>query len=137
MLTGVGVLLIGIAFLIISIFLARALNNVAGVLKGVEKTVDQLPNHFNGVLEETGNLIHESNRTLADLNNKLEQLNPLFYIIEDTGNMTRKVSSSMLDFATSVKKKSNSIEHATKKNNVGGLYGSFAFGYYLWKKRKN
>ncbi|MUV38861.1 hypothetical protein JNUCC1_02732 [Lentibacillus sp. JNUCC-1] len=106
------------------------------MLRGVEKTVEKLPTQLDNVFSETGNLIHESNRTLGDINDKLEQLSPLFYIAGDMSNVTRKFSSSLVDVTESVKQKTSETSEITKKNNAGGLYGSFAMGYYLLQKRR-
>lgn len=70
-LQGIGVLLIGIALLIIAIFTAKILNNIAGILKGVDRTVEQLPEQLDTMFDETGKLLHNSNDTLADVNGKL------------------------------------------------------------------
>ena len=135
-LTGIGVILIGAAFLLIAIFIAHMLNNLAAVLRGVEKTVERLPEQLDNVFKETGELIGESNNSLKDVNDKLKQLSPLFYIAGDVGNVTRKFSSSLVDVTDTLKKKTNDSKEITKENNFGGLYGSFALTYYLLKKRK-
>lgn len=135
-LTGVGVLLIGIAFLIIAIFIAHALQNLAGVLKGVEKTVDKLPDQMDTIVKETGELMNESNKTLADVNDKLKQLSPLFYVVGDAGNMTRKFSSSLVEMTDSLKEGTGEAKDVTDKNKLGGLYGSFALGYYWLQRRR-
>ena len=135
-LTGIGILLIGIAFLVLAIFLARILNKVAGVLDGVDKTVEQLPKQLDNILDETGTLIHNSNATLADVNEKLGTLTPLFYIIGDVGESTRTLSSSLVDVSKSATKKLNGVDETVKSKKLGGLYGSSALGYYLLQKRK-
>lgn len=135
-LTGVGVLIIGIALLVIAVFAALALNNLAGVLKGVEKTIDDLPNQLDNIFTETGNLIGESNNTLADVNAKLEQLSPLFYIVGDVGNVTRRFSSSLVDVTDSMKAKTEAGKGVADEKQLGGLYGGFALSYYWLKKRK-
>ena len=135
-LTGIGVLLIGIAFLVLAIFLARILNKVAGVLEGVDKTVEQLPKQLDNILNETGELIHNSNDTLADVNEKLGTLTPLFQIVGDVGESTRTLSSSLVDVSKSATKNMGSKDEAVQNKRVGGLYGSTALGYYLFRKRK-
>lgn len=136
MLTGIGVIIIGVALLIMAVFVAHALNNLAGVLKGVEKTVESLPEQLDDIFKETGSLIGESNNTLADVNDKLEQLSPLFYIVGDVGNVTRRFSSSLVDATNSMKAKTETGKDIANANQLGGLYGGFALGYYWWKKRK-
>ncbi|WP_249872594.1 DUF948 domain-containing protein [Oceanobacillus saliphilus] len=135
-LVGIGVLLIGVAFIILAIFIGHALNNLAGVLSGVDKTVQQLPKQLDNIFKETGNMISESNHTLADVNDKLHQLSPLFYIVGDVGNATRKFSSSLVDVTDSIKTKTDGGKEVSDRNKLGGLYGSFALGYYWLKKRR-
>lgn len=135
-LTGIGVLLIGIAFLILSIYLARVLNNTASILDGVSRTVEQLPDQLDDVLSETGQIIQSSNDTLADVNEKLGTLTPLFHIVGDIGESTRKLTSSVNDIAVSVKKKTDSIDEETRNKRIGGLYGSAALAFYAIRSNK-
>ncbi|MFB4170028.1 DUF948 domain-containing protein [Virgibacillus sp. JSM 102003] len=104
-LVGIGVLLIGIAFLVLAVYLSWTLNNLAHVLRGVEKTVEHLPNQLNDIFKETGNLINHTNSTLSDVNEKLRTLSPLFYIVEDVGEMSRKLTTPLANFNISRKKK--------------------------------
>ncbi|MFC5603456.1 DUF948 domain-containing protein [Sporosarcina koreensis] len=135
-LTGVGVLLIGIAFLILSIYLAKVLSNTASILEGVGRTVEKLPDQLDDVLYETGQMIQNSNNTLADVNEKLGTLTPLFHIVGDVGESTRKLTSSLNDFAGSVKKKTESVDEETRNNRLGGLYGSAALAFYAFQNGK-
>lgn len=135
-LIGIGVIIIGVAAIILAIFIGHALNNLASVLSGVDKTVQKLPEQLDGIFKETGDMIHESNQTLADVNDKLQQLSPLFYMVGDVGNATRKFSSSLVDVTDSVKARTEAGRDIADKNNLGGLYGSFALGYYWLKKRR-
>ncbi|MBM7601833.1 uncharacterized protein YoxC [Virgibacillus halotolerans] len=135
-LVGIGVLLIGIAFVILAFFIGHVLNNLAGVLSGIDKSMQRLPDQLDDIFKETGNLIEEGNKSLADVNDKMEQLSPLFYIVGDVGNVTRKFTSSLVDVSQSVKSKTDGAKEVTEKNNLGGLYGSFALGYYWLQKRR-
>ncbi|MCM3710987.1 DUF948 domain-containing protein [Sporosarcina luteola] len=135
-LTGIGVLLIGIAFLILSMYLARVLKNTASILEGVGRTVDHLPNQLDDVLHETGKMIQNSNDTLADVNEKLGTLTPLFQIVGDVGESTRKLASSANDFAGSIKKKTQSVDEDTRNKRLGGLYGTSALVYYAIRNGK-
>ncbi|RKQ32278.1 DUF948 domain-containing protein [Oceanobacillus halophilus] len=134
-LVGIGVIIIGVALLILAIFIGHALNNLANVLKGVDKTVEQLPKQMDDIMKQTGDMISESNNTLADVNDKLRQLSPLFYVVGDVGNVTRKFSSSLVDVTDTVKKKTEGAADVAEKNKIGGVYGTFALAYYWFKKR--
>lgn len=135
-LVGIGVLMIGIAFIVLAIFLGHVLNNLAGVLGGLDKTVQKLPDQLDGIFKETGNMISETNNALADVNDKMKQLSPLFYIAGDLGNVTRKFSSSLVDATESIKAKTEGAKEVSGENKLGGAYGTFALGYYWLKKRQ-
>lgn len=136
-LTGIGVLLIGVAVLIIAIFVAKILNNIAGILKGVDKTVDQLPEQLNQMFDETGQLLHNSNNTLKDVNEKLGTITPIFHIVGDVGESTRRLSSGLVNLSQAGLNKSDLADPEKKEKAVGGLYGSSALLYYLFKKNKD
>ncbi|MEF2292443.1 DUF948 domain-containing protein [Virgibacillus dokdonensis] len=133
MLLEIGVLLIGIAFFIAAIFVSYALNNLAGVLRGVEKTVEQVPEQMNAMVTETTGLIKESNHTLEDINDKMKQLSPLFYVVGDVGNVTRKFSASLVKVTESVNEKS---ENTADEMQSKGLSNSFGKVYSWMKNRK-
>lgn len=104
-LTGIGVILIGIAFLVLAIYLAWTLNNLANILRGIEKTVEPLPDQLDDIFRETGSLINHTNDTLSDVNEKLRTLSPLFYMLGDVGEMSRKLTTPLSKFNVSRKKK--------------------------------
>ncbi|MER2090274.1 MAG: DUF948 domain-containing protein [Sporosarcina sp.] len=135
-LTGIGVLLIGIALLVLAIFVARVLNNFSSILNGVDKTIEQLPDQLDSILNETGNLIHNSNNTLADVNEKLGTLTPLFHIVGDVGESTRTLSSSLVDLTASAKEKMDEADPDKQDRRLGGLYGTAALGFYAMRKSK-
>ncbi len=135
-LTGIGVLLIGIALLVLAISLAQILNNIASILKGVDRTVEQLPEQLDDMFDETGKLLHNSNNTLADVNEKLGTLTPLFHIVGDVGESTRRLSSSLVDVSKAASNKIENDESVEQKKKIGGVYGSTVLGYYLFRKRK-
>lgn len=133
---GIGVLLMGIACLVLAIYLARVLNNFANVISGVDKTVEQLPEQLDNILNETGNLIHHSNETLSDVNEKLGTLTPIFHIVGDIGESTRTLSSSLVDVTKSAKRKLDKTDPEVQKKRLGGVYGSLALSHYLYHSRQ-
>ncbi|MBM7554163.1 DUF948 domain-containing protein [Thalassobacillus pellis] len=135
-LVGIGVLIIGIAFIILAIFLAKVLVNLSKVLSGVNKTVQKLPDQLDDVMKETGQLLNKSNDTLADVNEKIRTLSPLFYIVGDIGESSRKLSSSLVDVTMSWKKTTSEGKETAHRQDLGGLYGAVALGYYFTQKRK-
>lgn len=133
---GIGVLIIGIAFAVLSIFLMKTLNNLANVLKGVDRTVEKLPEQLDGVMSQTSEVLHTSNDTLADVNEKIRALSPLFYIVGDIGESSRRLTSSLVDMTSSMKKSTSTGEEKVKEKDASGLYGAVALGYFLTQKRK-
>lgn len=134
-LAGLGVLIIGFAFLILAFFIAKALINLASVLDGVNKTVEQLPGQIDDMIKETSSLIHHSNETIVDVNEKLKSLSPLFYIVGDVGEASRKLSSSLMDVSSSLKNKTTDDNKPKRQKFLSGAYSSFALGYYWLRKR--
>lgn len=135
-LIGIGVLLMGIACLVLAIYVARVLNNFANVVGGIDKTVEQLPGQLDNILNETGNLLHHSNETLTDVNEKLGTLTPLFHIVGDIGESTRTLTSSLVDVTESAKKKVDKTDSTLQSKRLGGVYGSVALSYYLYQNRQ-
>lgn len=135
-LIGIGVLVFGIAFAILVIFLIIVLRNLTSVLSNVDKTVEKLPSQLDDVMKNTESILNSSNTTIDDLNEKMGALSPLFYIIGDAGEATRKVSSSLVDVTASMKKNTTEGNETTKQKDLGGIYGAAALGYYLFQKRK-
>ncbi|HLT55684.1 MAG TPA: DUF948 domain-containing protein [Bacillota bacterium] len=130
-LIGIGVIIIGIALLIMAIFLGHTLNQLANVLQGVDKTVQKLPEQMDGIVKQTTEMIHEGNETLADMNDKLKQLSPLFYVVGDVGKITNTLTSSLVQVTDTIKSKT-----AGTGEKGGGLYSTFAMAYYWLKKGK-
>ncbi|RSL30977.1 DUF948 domain-containing protein [Salibacterium salarium] len=134
-LLGISLLIIAIAFALLVIYLIKTLNNLSSVLNSLDKTMDKLPDQLDEVMKETGVVIHNSNETLLDLNEKMRSLTPLFYILGDAGEASRKLSSSLVDVTMSMKKNTDEGKENAQKKDLGGIYGGVALAYYLFQKR--
>ena len=51
------------------------------------------------------------------------------------GESTRTLSSSLVDATRSAKKKMDKVDPATQNKRLGGVYGTAALGYYLFRRR--
>ncbi|WP_167751460.1 DUF948 domain-containing protein [Lentibacillus salicampi] len=98
-LTGIGVVLIGIAFMVMAIYMAWTLNNLANVLRGIEKTVEEMPQQLDDIFRETGEMLNHTNVTISEVNDKLHTLSPLFYMVHDVGEMSRKLTTPLARFS--------------------------------------
>lgn len=138
-LTGLGVLIIGIAVLIFAIFLAKVLNSFSKVIDSVDSTVQTLPKQIDAIMDETSTLLHNSNNTLTDVNEKLGTLTPIFNIVGDVGESTRTISSSLVDVTAAMKRKRDDkiTKPEVKSKRLGGLYGTTALSYYLFNKKRD
>lgn len=96
-LLGIGVLIFSIAFAVLVGYIARSLYALTKVIDGVGQTVEQLPDQLDNVFKETSNVIHESNKALADVNEKMHALNPMFDAVEDVGEATHRFTSSLAE----------------------------------------
>ncbi|QKY70987.1 DUF948 domain-containing protein [Lentibacillus sp. CBA3610] len=109
-LTGIGVILIGVAFLVMAVYLAWTLNNLANVLRGIEKTVEQMPAQLDDIFRETTQMLNQTNVTISEVNDKLRTLSPLFYMVNDVGEMSRKMTTPLAKFSVNMNKKAEKNE---------------------------
>lgn len=136
MISGIALLIIAIAFAVLVIFLARVLSNLTKTLNGVNETVDKLPEQLDQVMNQSELILHNSNETILDVNEKLHSLSPLFYIVGDAGEASRKLTSSLVDMTAGMKRSSTEGKGKVNEQALGGLYGSLALGYYMYQKRQ-
>ena len=86
-------------------------------------------------MSETSNVLHNGNDTLADVNEKIRALSPLFYIVGDIGESSRKLTSSLVDMTHSMKQSTHEGEQKINEEGWRGVYGALALTYYLIQKR--
>ncbi|SDI55745.1 DUF948 domain-containing protein [Natribacillus halophilus] len=135
-LLGIAAIIAALAFAVLVIYLARALGNLTNVLAKTEVTVEKLPEQLDGITKETGTVLHNTNETLLDVNEKIATLNPLFEMVGDAGEASRKLSSSLVDMTASFKKESHEANDTSQQKGLSGFYGLAAFIYLLRQKRK-
>ena len=80
-----SVALIAIAFLVLVIYLAKALQSLSLTLESVSKTLDGLEKQLNGVTNETTVLLHKTNAIADDIQQKSESLNSVVDAVKDVG----------------------------------------------------
>ncbi|AXF55730.1 DUF948 domain-containing protein [Salicibibacter kimchii] len=135
-LLGIAALIFAIAFAVLVIFLARALGNLANVLSKTEVTVGKLPEQLDEITKETGTVLHNTNETILDVNEKVATLNPIFGMIGDAGEASRRLSSSLVDMTEAVSNQSQEASETSRQKGLSGFYGLAAFIYFLNQKRK-
>ncbi len=74
---------------------------------GNGKTMEHLPDQLDDLFRETGTALNQTNQTISEVNDKLHTLSPLFYMVRDVGEASRKLTSPLARFSSSVDKMGN------------------------------
>lgn len=135
-LSGLGVLIIGIAFVILAVILGRMLLKAASTLKSADVIAQRMPQQVYRVMDETADMMRYGNDALQDLNTKMRELTPLFYLVGDLGNSTESASLWVQQQAQKLNRESDELSAETESKIGNNAYGSIALVMYLLKKRK-
>lgn len=134
---GFGILIIGIAFAALVIILIKPLGKLTNILEGLQKTTDRLPS----VLDDGANQAHEAfgkvNDTLADVNEQVKAINPVFHIVRDAGEASLQLTSVALEKTMAMKKNTSEAKAFTDRKKYQGLYGILSFIFYLSQRKKD
>lgn len=134
---GIGVLIIGIAFAVLVVILIKPVRKLGDVLDGVEKTTNKLPDVLDDLTAQTSEVMHTGNSTIHNVNEQVQKLNPLFNIIEDTGQATRQLTLSALEKTNTLKAQTSSAATFTRREKYEGIYGILAFIFFLSERKKD
>ncbi len=91
----IGVFIMAIAFAIVSIFIAKLLLRVSGVIGTVGQTVSTLETKLDKTVLELEQTIKETNETASDIEEKSLALNSVFYTIKHVGDTTSLLSENL------------------------------------------
>jgi len=133
---GIGVLLIGIAFLVLVFFLMKPLNKLAIVLENVQRTTEQLPTTLTEISGQATTILHTSNETIGNVNDQIKKVNPLLCIVEDVGVSARGLSSAVLDKTMTLKANTAQANEFSQREKYKGIYGLLSF-LYFFSQNKN
>src|SRR5699024_12376424 len=86
------------------------------------------------MVSQATEILKTSNQTLQDVNEKLHSLSPLFYIANDIGEASHKLASTLTDASKTFQENTAETKQVIQRENLEGLYGGAALGYFLWKK---
>jgi len=135
-LSGLGVLIIGIAFIILAVILGRIMLKAASTLKSADVIALRMPKQVYRVLDETADTMRYGNDALQDLNTKMREMTPLFYLVGDLGNSTESASLWVQQQALKLNRESDELSAETENKIGNNAFGSIAIVMYLLKKRK-
>ncbi|MGG0668008.1 DUF948 domain-containing protein [Lederbergia citrisecunda] len=132
---GIGVLIIGIAFVALTVLLIRPLRKLTEALDGVKQTTDRLPQVVDDLYKQTSEVMQSSTATIANVNEQVKEVSPFFHIIGDTGEATRKLTVSVLEKTNAVQNKTGDASKFTKRENYEGIYGILSFIFFLSQQK--
>ncbi|WP_172369098.1 DUF948 domain-containing protein [Sporosarcina jiandibaonis] len=133
----IGVLLIGIAFAFLVLFLIKPIKKLTDVLENLKLTTEKLPESFVKITEQTTTVLQEGNKTIENVNDQVKELRPIFEIVGDVGEASQKFTDSTLQKAIALKQRTSEAVEFSNSKQYEGLFGLLSMIYYLSQKRKS
>ncbi|MEC5425979.1 DUF948 domain-containing protein [Virgibacillus sp. C22-A2] len=134
---GIGVLVIGLAFLVLVLLLIKPLNRLAGLFGSLQKTTDHLPQQVEEITTQAKAVLGSGNDALNQINNQVKELSPLFYIAGDIGRATNQMFASLAEAVIKMERTTAEANDLTHRKNLEGLYGVLTLGYYVFQRSKS
>lgn len=94
-LVHVGVFLIALAFLLVSIYIAKLLLKMSSIITTMGTTVHTMETKMDKIISETEATIVEMEQTARDVEEKLNGTTGLFLAAQDVGDTTAIVSNEL------------------------------------------
>ncbi|GLO64383.1 MULTISPECIES: DUF948 domain-containing protein [Oceanobacillus] len=133
---GIGLIIIGIAFLGIAGALFKPLMKLADLFQSVQKTTDQLPETVETITSQATDVLGTGIDTLQQVNQQIKELSPIFHLIGDAGRATNRLTSSVLKTADGLQEKTEEANAMIGSKNLQGIYGLATIGYFLATRNK-
>jgi len=132
---GIGVLLLGVAFMVLVIMLIKPLKKISILLENVEKTTKQLPDSFVSITDQIISILKEGNDTIINVNNQVKELRPVFEIVNSIGVASQELTKDALEKTMALKQKTNQAASFTHQKQYEGLFGLLSLFYYISQKK--
>ncbi|WP_010272787.1 DUF948 domain-containing protein [Paenibacillus senegalensis] len=91
----IAVLIIALAFAVLTVFVIQTLRTVQDTLKETNRTVKELKEDINEITIEVKGLIRTTNQITMDVRSKMRTLDPLFGSVENMGGALEGVTASI------------------------------------------
>ncbi len=130
-LIGIAALIIALSFAGLVVFLARVLKQVEEVLSHTANTVENMEQQIGEITSETKLTLYNTNETIADVNHKLTQLDPLFHAVNNVGVTANKLTSSLVKMTTRATDEVDKGAAKMDEKDLRGWMKTAAFIYYL------
>lgn len=132
----IGVLIIGIAFMVLVLFLIKPIKKLTDVLENLKKTTEKLPESFVTITDQTTSVLQEGNKTIENVNDQVKELRPIFEIVGDVGEASQELTNNTLQKAIAFKKRTSEAVEFTNRKQYEGLFGFLSLIYYLSQNKK-
>lgn len=132
---GIGVLVIGVAFLGLVVLLVKPLKNAASVIASLQQTTDPLPQQIADVTGGVKHTLSSVNDTLHSLNMQMNRLSPILSAVETITETTSKLSSTLVNISGEMGEKTEK-DSVTERKNLEWLYGAAALGYCIVQRKR-
>ena len=133
---GIGVLIIGLAFLLLVIVLIKPLAKITVVLNSLQKTTDTLPRTLTTLTEQTTTIMRTSNKTIENVNEKVTEISPVFQLVGEIGEASRVVTAKALNKTEAFKQQTSDTKTLTQRKKYEGLYGLLSLLFILSKNKE-
>jgi uncharacterized protein YoxC len=127
----IGVLIIGIAFGVLVLFLIKPIKKLTDVLENLKNTTEKLPESLVTITDQTTSVLQEGNKTIENLNDQVKDLRPIFEIVGDVGEASQELTHSTLQKTIALKQKTSDAVEFTNRKQYEGLFGLLSMIYYL------
>ena len=134
---GIGVLIIGVALLILVFFLIKPLNKLTGILENLQQTTENLPSTLTEVTGQATTVLHTGNETIENVNKQVKEFQPLFQIVGDVGEASQQLTATALEKTISLKQNTSAANEFSHRKQYEGLFGLISVLFYLSEKKKD
>lgn len=131
-----GVLIIGLAFAVLVLFLIKPIKKLTDVLENLNKTTEKLPESFVKITEQTTAVLQEGNKTIEQVNDQVKELRPIFEIVGNVGEASQELTSSTLKKTIAFKQRTSDGAEFSHRKQYEGLFGLLSMIYYLSENKK-
>ena len=132
----IGVLIIGVAFAVLVLFLIKPIKKMTDVLEDLKKTTEKLPESFVKITEQTTAVLQEGNKTIEQVNVQVKELRPIFEIVGNVGEASQELTNSTLKKTIALKQRTSDAVEFSHRKQYEGLFGLLSMIYYLSENKK-
>lgn len=97
MLVQIGVFLMAISFAVFAVALSKLLLRASSGIEAIRTATGEMDSKLDGTLQALEGTLDETNRTISDMEGKLNALNSVFLSIEKFGDATNIVGEELND----------------------------------------